>query len=296
MSRVWLITGTSRGLGRKLAEAVLADGQRLVATARRPEMLADLAAAYGSQIVTAPLDVTDPRAARTAVRTAMDHFGVLDVVVNNAGFGSIAPVEDVTDGDFHSQIDTNLYGVLNVTRAALPILRAQRSGHIIQIASIGGRVGAPGFGVHQATKWAVEGLSEALANEVAPLGIAVTIIEPGGLRTDYNGSSRSVGSIRPEYEPTAGAIAAALGQASGREPGDPTKAARAILKVAAAARPPLRLLLGSDAVEYAATAAQARADEDALWRELSLSTDADDTRTDAPWLGWSTQGPTISEF
>jgi NAD(P)-dependent dehydrogenase (short-subunit alcohol dehydrogenase family) len=285
MSRVWFITGASRGLGLAIARAALTAGDSVMATARRPEKLAADLSRYGARVATASLDVTVPGAAADPLRETVDRFGRLDVVVNNAGFGSIAPIEDVTDEDFHSQIATNLYGVLSVTRAAMPILRQQRAGHIVQIASIGGRVGAPGFGVHQATKWAVEGLSEALANEVAPFGVKVTIVEPGGLRTDYNGVSRRVGRIRPEYAPTVGAIATMLGDNNGREPGDPDKAARAILRVAGAEEPPLRLLLGTDAVEYAAAAARARDENDARWRELSLSITAGDAATGAA-INW----------
>ncbi|MEV4350954.1 SDR family NAD(P)-dependent oxidoreductase [Actinoplanes sp. NPDC049596] len=283
MPRTWFVTGASRGLGRQIVEAALEAGDAVMATARRPETLADLVARYGDRIAAAELDVTVPGAATAPLQCAVERFGRLDVVVNNAGFGSIAPVEDVTDEDFRSQVDTNLYGVLSVTRAAMPILREQESGHIIQIASIGGRVGAPGFGVHQAMKWAVEGLSEALANEAAPFGIKVTIVEPGGLRTDYNGTSRRVGRIRPEYEATAGAIARALGDNSGREPGDPARAAQAILRVAGIAEPPLRLLLGADAVQYAEAAARARDENDARWRELSLSIAADGGSDSLKW-------------
>ncbi|MDO0925055.1 SDR family NAD(P)-dependent oxidoreductase [Streptomyces sp. TG1A-8] len=276
MARTWFITGTSRGLGRRLVEAALAVGDSVVATARRPEQVEDLVAVGGDRVLPVRLDVTEPGAAASALRTAVEHFGRVDVVVNNAGYGSIAPIEDVTDEDFRSQVDTILYGTLSVSRAAVPLLRGQGSGHIIQIGSVGGRVGAPGFGVHQAMKWAVEGMSEALANEVAPFGIRVTIVEPGGLRTDYNGSSRVVGRIRPEYQATVGAVADALGANSGREPGDPAKAARAIVSVAGLEEPPLRLLLGSDAVAYASAAARARDENDARWRSLSLSTDAED--------------------
>jgi NAD(P)-dependent dehydrogenase (short-subunit alcohol dehydrogenase family) len=285
MSRVWFITGASRGLGFAITRAALAAGDAVMATARRPEKLAAAFGDHGGRLATAPLDVAVPDAAAGPLRETAEKFGRLDVVVNNAGFGSIAPIEDVTDADFYSQVDTNLYGVLSVTRAAVPLLRRQGSGHIVQIASIGGRVGAPGFGVHQAMKWAVEGMSEALANEVAPFGVKVTIVEPGGLRTDYNGVSRRVGHIRPEYEATVGALATMLGESNGHEPGDPDKAARAILRVAGTQQPPLRLLLGTDAVEYAAAAARARDENDARWRDLSVSIAAEDGVTGAA-LNW----------
>src|ERR1700754_4288545 len=189
MQKVWFVTGASRGLGLEITRAALEAGDAVMATARQPQRLAGLVARFGDRLAPAQLDVGVPGAAAGPLETAAKRFGRLDVVVNNAGFGSIAPIEDVTDEDFRSQVDTNLYGVLSVTRAAVPILRHQGSGHIIQIASIGGRTGAPGFGVHQAMKWAVEGLSGALANELAPLGVKVTVIEPGGMRTDYNGVS-----------------------------------------------------------------------------------------------------------
>ncbi|MDQ0808311.1 NAD(P)-dependent dehydrogenase (short-subunit alcohol dehydrogenase family) [Streptomyces sp. B3I7] len=279
MTRVWFITGSSRGLGRHLVEAALANGDHVVATARRPEQIEALSTSHADRLFPVRLDVTEPGAPAAALRTAVERFGRVDIVVNNAGYGSIAPIEDVTDEDFRSQVDTNLYGPLSVSRAAVPLLRRQGSGHIIQIGSIGGRVGAPGFGVHQAMKWALEGMSEALANEVAPFGIKVTIVEPGGLRTDYNGSSRVVGHIRPEYHATAGAIAAALGANSGQEPGDPAKAAQAIVGIAGLEEPPLRLLLGRDAVAYAEAAAKARDESDRRWRAVSLSIDADDEAT-----------------
>ncbi|NMO56444.1 SDR family NAD(P)-dependent oxidoreductase [Actinoplanes sp. TBRC 11911] len=282
MERVWFVTGASRGLGREITRAALSAGDFVMATARQPERLSDLQARFGARLATAQLDVSVPGAAAGPLAATLTRFGHLDVVVNNAGYGSIAPIEDVTDDDFHSQVATHLYGTLSVTRAAVPIFRRQGSGRFIQIASIGGRTGAPGFGVHQAVKWAVEGLSGALANEVAPLGIKVTVVEPGGLRTDYNGVSRRVGYIRPEYAATAGMNATLLGEYHGREPGDPAKAAQAILQVAGMPEPPLRLLLGTDAVRYAAAVAAAQAESDARWRDLSLSIAADDEDEGAP--------------
>jgi NAD(P)-dependent dehydrogenase (short-subunit alcohol dehydrogenase family) len=192
MSSVWFITGSSRGIGYELAKAVLAAGHRLVATARRPDDLAALVAQYGERVRAVALDVTDPASARAAVQQAVEAFGRLDVVVNNAGYGNIASIEEGDDADFRAQMETNFYGVANVTRAALPVLRTQRSGHIIQISSIGGRVGSPGLAAYQSAKWAVEGFSEVLSKEVAPLGIKVTIVEPGGFRTDWAGSSMTI--------------------------------------------------------------------------------------------------------
>lgn len=275
MSKVWLITGSSRGLGRDLAKAVLEAGHRLVATARKPEQLNDLAAQYGQQVRAVPLDVTDPAAARAAVAEATSAFGRLDVVVNNAGYANISSIEDVSEEDFRAQFETNFFGVLHVTRAALPVLRAQGDGHLIQIASIGGRLGSPGLASYQSAKWAVEGFSEVLAQEVGPLGIRVTIVEPGGLNTDWAGSSMRMDTLSAPYQQTVGLFMERARQAAGTMRGDPAKAAKAILQIASEARPPLRLLLGSDAVFLAGAVAARRAAEDARWKALSLSTDYD---------------------
>ena len=182
MSQVWLITGSSRGLGHALAEAALAAGHQLVATARNPAQLAGLVECYGDQVRAVALDVTDEQAANHAVNTAVEAFGRLDVLVNNAGYGDIGSIEDTSLADFRAQIETNLFGVINVTKAALPLLRQQGAGHIIQVSSIGGRRGSPGLAPYQSAKWGVEGFSEVLAKEVGPLGIKVTILEPGGFR------------------------------------------------------------------------------------------------------------------
>ena len=189
MSKTWLITGSSRGLGRHLAEAVLEAGNNLVATARRTESLNDLVEKYGDRVRVVALDVTDPAAARAAVAATVEAFGRLDVLVNNAGYADVAAIEDMPEADFRAQIEANLFGVVNVTRAALPIMREQGAGHIIQISSVGGRVGVPGLGAYQAAKWAVGGFSEVLAKEVASFGIKITVAEPGGMRTNWAGSS-----------------------------------------------------------------------------------------------------------
>ena len=276
MSKVWLITGSSRGLGRHLAETVLSAGHQVVATARRPEQLADLAARHPGQLHPVALYVTDPAAAESAVRAAVGQFGRLDVVVNNAGYADVASIEDVTLADFRAQIDTNFYGVVYVTKAALPVLRQQGSGHIIQISSVGGRIGSAGLAAYQSAKWAVEGFSEVLVQEVAPFGIKVSIIEPGGLRTDWAGSSMTIPPVSDPYQPTVGARVRMIEARSGQEAGDPAKAANVILELTELDEPPLRLLLGSDAVRYAGAADQARIDSDAKWRALSESTDHDD--------------------
>jgi len=273
MSKVWLVTGCSRGLGRELAQAVLAAGDCLVATARDPQQLRFLAPS--ERLRTVALDVVDPTAARAAVAATTSAFGRLDVVVNNAGYIKANSVEDLPEDEFRRQIEINLFGVYNVTRAALPVMRAQRDGHIIQISSIGGRRGTPGLGGYQAAKWAVGGFSEVLAREVAPLGIRVTCVEPGGMRTDMFGLSMLADPLAPDYEPTVGAvIRATFGRAEGGR-SDPAKVARAILRLAEEEQPPVHLLLGSDAVSVAAAALATRAEEDARWRALSLSTDHD---------------------
>jgi NAD(P)-dependent dehydrogenase (short-subunit alcohol dehydrogenase family) len=274
MTRNWLITGSTRGFGRELAVAALDHGDNVVATARRPEQLAGLAADYGDRVRAVALDVTDPAAARAAVQVAVDEFGSLDVVVNNAGFAVSAAIEEMTDEDFRAQIETNLFGVVNVTRAALPVLHRQRSGHIIQFSSIGGRVGGtPGMGAYQTAKFAVEGFSEVLNAEVKPLGIKVTIIEPGGFRTDWGGSSMGMARVGPDYEATVGQMNKFRESTVATWAGDPKRAAQIIVSVAGLDDPPLRLLLGAGAVESAANASQVRAREADLWAAVSRSAD-----------------------
>ncbi|MEU6853157.1 SDR family NAD(P)-dependent oxidoreductase [Actinacidiphila alni] len=276
MSKVFLVTGSARGLGRDITEAALAAGHRVVAAARRPEQLGDLVAAHGDRIHPVALDVTDRAAAEAAVRAAVDTYGRLDVVVNNAGYANLASVEDITDEDFRAQIDTNLFGVVNVTKAALPVLREQGAGHIIQISSIGGRLASVGLSAYQAAKWAVGGFSEVLAQEVGPLGIKVSVLEPGGMTTDWAGSSMTVPPVSEPYRATVGVRAEAMRGGGPAAAGDPAKVARVVLDVAAMDEPPLRLILGSDAYRYAGLAAEARAASDARWREVSVSTDRDD--------------------
>ncbi len=271
MSKVWLVTGCSRGLGREIASAVLAAGHRLVATARSEADLAFLE--KSDSLRTFALDVTDTKAAREAVAVATSSFGRLDVVVNNAGYIRASSIEDMSEEDFRKQIEIDFFGVVNVTRAALPVMHAQRDGHIIQISSIGGRRGSPGLGAYQSAKWAVGGFSEVLAREVAPLGIRVTCVEPGGMRTDMFGLSMLSDSIAPDYQATVEAhVRATFGDPT-RARSDPAKVARAILRIAEEPKPPVRLLVGSDAVNAAAAAMTARAEEDARWKDLSTSTD-----------------------
>jgi NAD(P)-dependent dehydrogenase (short-subunit alcohol dehydrogenase family) len=274
-TQVWLITGSSRGLGRALSEAVLDAGHRLVATARDPRQLDDLIERFHDRIRAVALDVTDPQAAIRVVDETVRDFGRLDVLCNNAGYGNIGPIEDTSLEDFRAQIETNLFGVIYLTKAALPVMRRQRAGHILQFSSVGGRIGAMGRGPYSAAKFGVEGFSEVLAKEVAPLGIKVTIVEPGGFRTDFAGTSTAINAGQEAYASTVGATAAFQRAYNGMQPGDPAKAARVILQVAATDDPPLRLLLGSDALDVVAKADRAKAESDYKWSSLSRSTDFD---------------------
>jgi NAD(P)-dependent dehydrogenase (short-subunit alcohol dehydrogenase family) len=273
MSKVWLITGSSRGLGRAFTEAVLEAGDRVVATARRPEQLVELESRYGENIRAVMLDVTNEGQAKVAFEAAIASFGGLDVLVNNAGYGNVRPVEDTTLAEFRAQIETNLFGVIIMTKAVLPYFRERRAGHIVQVTSIGGRIGPVGRAPYAAAKFGVEGFSESLAKEVGPLGVKVTIIEPGGFRTDFAGSSTELSEGRSEYDSTVGATARFQRGYNGRQPGDPAKAAAALLHVVSLAEPPLRLLLGSDCYAAAEKSALEKLESDKRWRDLSLSTD-----------------------
>lgn len=273
MAPRWLITGTSRGLGRALAQAALEAGHRVVATARDPSQLRHLEARHGEAVRVVALDVTDPGGAAAAVRAAIEAFGGLDVLVNNAGYGNVGSVEDTSLEDFRRQIETNLFGTILMTKAAIPLMRRQRRGHIIQFSSVGGRIGAPGRAAYSAAKWGVEGFSEALSLEMALIGVHVTIVEPGGFRTDFAGASTSLDEGRPEYDRVVGATARMQRAYDGRQPGDPVRAAQAVLAVAAMDAPPLRLALGSDATVAIERADRSRLEELARWRTLSVSTD-----------------------
>jgi len=274
MSRTWLITGASRGFGRRLAEAVLEGGEQVVATARRPEQLADLVGRFGALVRTAALDVTDADAARAAVAAAVDAFGHLDVVVNNAGYANSGPIEEMAEADFRDQVEANFFGVVNVTRAALPVLRGQRSGVFVQFSSVGGRVGGtPGMGAYQSAKFAVEGFSEVLASEVAPFGVKVIIVEPGAFRTDWQGSSMELHEVGPDYDETVGAMNRYRAENDGVQPGDPARGAQVIIDVVGSDDPPRRLLLGAQAVTTALAAGEARAEETRKWADASAAAD-----------------------
>src|ERR1700758_565407 len=255
MSKVWLVTGSASGLGRNIAEAVLASGARLVATAREPGRLDDLGKKYGDQVRTASLDVADEEAAKSAVQAAVEAFGRLDVVVNNAGYGDIAPFEQLSPERFKALIDTNFYGVVFMTRAALPIMRKQRSGCILQISSVGGRLARPGSAGYHAAKWAVGGFTESVAQEVAPFGVKVCALEPGGMRTNWGArANKDTPDLLPDYEPSEGPVIKAVKSYWGNETSDPVKVPQLILRLASSDRLPAQLLLGSDAVRYAGEA------------------------------------------
>jgi NAD(P)-dependent dehydrogenase (short-subunit alcohol dehydrogenase family) len=272
-TKVWLITGSTRGLGRALAEAVLAAGHKLLATGRDPGKLSDLVARYGDQVRAVALDVTSEQAATNAVVETIKAFGRLDVVANNAGYGDVCPIEDMSMDEFRAQIETNLFGVVHVTKAAIPFMREQGSGHILQFSSVGGRIGPIGRAAYAAAKWGVEGFSEVLSKEVGPLGVKVTIIEPGGFRTDFAGSSTSIREGRPEYDATVGKIARFQRDFNGKQPGDPAKAAAAVLRITGIDNPPLRLILGSDAFQAIEQNDLAKLNSDREWKGLSISTD-----------------------
>ncbi|WP_435177767.1 SDR family NAD(P)-dependent oxidoreductase [Actinacidiphila sp. bgisy145] len=274
-SAVFLVSGASRGLGREIVRAAAEAGHRVVAGVRSPDALADLTEHYGDRFAAVPLDVTDDAQVRAAVRTAVDRFGRLDVLVNNAGYANVAAAEDTAFDDFRAQIDTNLLGVVRLTQAALPVLREQRSGHIVQVSSVGGRLATPGLAAYQSAKWAVGGFSSVLAAEVAPLGIKVTVLEPGGMSTDWAGSSMRIAPVRPEYRATVGVMAERHGSGAVTSASDPAKVARLLLEVVEMPEPPLRLLVGTDAFRYATAAGRALLASDEEHRELSESTAAD---------------------
>jgi NAD(P)-dependent dehydrogenase (short-subunit alcohol dehydrogenase family) len=241
MSKVWFITGASKGFGREWAEEALERGDRVAATARRTETLDALVETYGDLVLPIRLDVTDRAADVAAVQQAAQHFGRLDVVVNNAGYGHFGMIEELTEEEVRAQLETNLFGALWVTQAALPILREQGSGHIIQVSSIGGISAFPTVGAYHASKWALEGFSQSLAQEVAGFGISVTLIEPGGFSTDWSGPSASRSEENPAYTDVR---EAASKRPSANDPGDPKATRTAILKVVDAEQPPLRVFFG----------------------------------------------------
>lgn len=247
---VWLITGCSSGLGRALAEQVLAAGYRLVATARRPETLGDLVAQAPDRAMALGLDVTDAAQIEAAVRQAEARFDAIDVLVNNAGYGYVAALEEGEEADVRAVFETNVFGPWKVTNAVLPGMRMRGTGHVVNIGSVGGMVTFPAVGFYHMTKFALEGFSETLAKEVAPFGIGVTIVEPGAFRTEFRGASMKQSAVRlAEYADTAGKVRVNLPAAHGTQAGDPVRGARAIIKAVAAEHPPLHLVIGGDALD-----------------------------------------------
>lgn len=271
-SQTWFITGSSRGFGRSLTAAALKAGDQIAATARRPEQLADLAGQYGDRVLPIALDVTNAAAAAAALNAAREHFGRIDVVVNNAGYANVAPVETAPEVDFRRQFETNFWGVYNVSRAALPTLKAQGSGLIIQFSSVGGRVGGTaGLGSYQAAKFAVDGLTRVLAAETASLGIRYLVVEPGGFATDWAGTSMNISGISAEYQATVGAFARRV---RGSNPaGDPDRAAEILVRVAKRRRPPSHLLLGAGAARMALDHSREQIRETRAWQAVSASAD-----------------------
>jgi NAD(P)-dependent dehydrogenase (short-subunit alcohol dehydrogenase family) len=268
-----LITGAAGGLGQQLVTTALDAGKNVLAADLKGEALPASEEGVRSRLRTMTLDVTDAGAGREAVRYALSSFGTLDVLINGAGYRSVGSIEDMPENEFRRNIETNLFGTVNMVRAALPVLRPQRSGHIVNVSSIGGRRSQAGLGAYQTSKWALGGFSEILAREVEPLGISVTVVEPGGIRTPWATAPIFIENLREEYEPTVGVFARSYGQNADVQRGDPARMARAILAITQAAEPPVRLLLGSDAAWLAPQYAAARAAEDAKWHDLSVSTD-----------------------
>ncbi|WP_371766171.1 oxidoreductase [Massilia sp.] len=274
--KTWLITGASRGFGALIAKIALARGDNVIATARQPQTVV---AALGEspRLLALPLDVTDEVAAAAAVEQGVARFGRIDVLVNNAGYGLLGAVEEASADDVRRIYETNVFGLLHVTRAVLPVMRRQGSGHVINMSSVGGYQAYHGWGVYGSTKFAVEGITEALAQELQPLGIHATVVEPGFFRTDFlDASSLSTSVAIPDYADTVGAMRRFAADANHQQPGDPVKLADAMLLLADAPNPPLRLALGSDTVARVRAKNAAVERELDRWMAVSLSTDRTD--------------------
>jgi NAD(P)-dependent dehydrogenase (short-subunit alcohol dehydrogenase family) len=269
VSKTWLITGTSRGFGREWAQAALERGDRVAATARDTSTLDDLVETHGDKILPIALDVTDRAADFAAVAQAHEHFGRLDVVVNNAGYGQFGMIEELSEEEARAQIETNLFGALWITQAALPFMREQAGGHIIQVSSIGGISAFPTVGIYHASKWGLEGFSQALAQEVAGFGIKVTLIEPGGFSTDWSGSSAGRATPLPAYDDLR--ERAQAWRASRGAPGDPTATAGAVLKIVDADDPPLRVFLGESPLRIATADYESRLATWNEWQPVSIA-------------------------
>ncbi len=269
MTKNWFITGASRGFGREWTIAALERGDKVAATARKLDTLSDLVDKYGENILPLELDVTDREADFAAVARAHDVFGSLDVVINNAGYGQFGFIEELSEKDVRDQLETNVFGALWVTQAALPFLRKQGSGHIIQVSSIGGISAFPMIGAYHASKWALEGFSQSLAQEVKPFGINVTLIEPGGFSTDWAGPSARIADELPDYKDLHARVnEARAGQAAGR--GDPTATGAAVLKIVDAAEPPLRIFFGKSPLGVAKADYASRIETWEKWNDVSV--------------------------
>jgi NAD(P)-dependent dehydrogenase (short-subunit alcohol dehydrogenase family) len=274
MQQVWFVTGSSRGFGRALVLAALEAGDLVAATARRPEQLADLVAEHGDRVYPVALDVTDAAAARSAITEARDRFGRLDVVVNNAGYANVSPIETTEDEDFREQFETNFWGVYNVSKAAIPVLREQGNGLVMQFSSVGGRVGgSPGIASYQAAKFAIDGFSRVLQAEMAPFGVKVIIVEPSGFKTDWAGSSMIVRDIPEAYAASVGAVNTRLRQNPSGPAGDPVRAAEILVKVAKRRDIPYHLPLGVLAAENSIRLDEQLLASDRRWRDVSRSAD-----------------------
>lgn len=275
--RVWFITGSSSGFGRVLAEQVLVSGECVAATARDLSKVSDLERQYPDRAKAIRLDVKDSREVSTAVAEAIAFFGRIDVLVNNSGYGLAAAQEEATEEEIRRQIETNVFGVIHVTQAVLPHMRKQRSGHVINMSSVAGLAGTPGFGYYNLTKFALEGMSEALALEAGHLGIRVTAIEPGPFRTDFAGRSLDIGANEiPDYAETAQKIRTGLRSSSGMEKGDPVRAAKAILQVVNSKNPPQHLILGAFALNKFRGKLERFQKEMAEWESVTLGADYPD--------------------
>ncbi|MGW3428521.1 SDR family NAD(P)-dependent oxidoreductase [Streptomyces melanosporofaciens] len=272
--QVWFITGSSRGLGRALVTAALEAGDHVVATARDPKALAEAFSEYGDRVHPVALDVTRPAAAHEAVEAALARFGRIDVLVNNAGYANVSPIETSDDDDFRAQFETNFWGVYNVTKAALPTLRRQGAGTVVQISSIGGRVGgSPGIASYQAAKFAVDGFSRVLAVETAPFGVRVMVVEPSGFATDWAGSSMTVRPIPDAYDETVGAMNRLVRQSTTGAAGDPRRAAEIIVRTVHRDQVPAHLPLGVNATTMARDYSQHQLAEATAWEQVSRSAD-----------------------
>jgi len=272
--RVWFITGASTGFGRLLAEEVLKSGGKVIATARKLDKVADLEEQYPETAKALTLDVTDAGQVDSVVSQAFARFGQIDVLVNNAGYGVAGAIEEVSEAEFMPMFETNVFGLIRVTRGFLPHLREQRSGHILNLSSIGGLIGGAGIGFYNSTKFAVEGLSEALAAELAPLGVHVTIVEPGPFRTDFLGRSGVIASTRiADYDNTAGNMRKYFADNDGKQPGDPLRAVHAMMQVVESPKPPLRLLLGKSALQRVRTKLDSWQREIAAWEPVTVGAD-----------------------